>query len=57
MFRVWFAATAALILWVLWLFGVFEDSSTGVLVIVGLTLGAIAVASFFYWKTLSDDLE
>ena len=55
-FRVWFAATAALMVWALWLFGVFENAPTGVLIITGLALGAIAIASYFYWIDLPEDM-
>lgn len=55
-FRMWFTTTAALMLWALWLFGVFDHTTSGILIIVGVALAAIAIASYFYWKNLPDDI-
>ena len=56
-FRLWFATFAVLAVWFLWGQGVFDEPSLVVSAIVGFALAAVAVASYFYWKSQPDDLE
>lgn len=56
-FRFWFTVASASILCGLWLVGAFEAASIGVLLIVGFTLAAVAIASYFFWRDLPENRD